>query len=122
MNNKETSSLLAIIKIAFPEFEISTEVIRLWHDFLQDVTYERAQSNLREHIATSRFPPRISDLLREDLQLPQSVYDMQRLETQQQMLELQVYHATEKVKPMPDHVRERLQATFSKMKVNADES
>ncbi|KGE18453.1 hypothetical protein [Paenibacillus wynnii] len=97
-------------------------MIQLWHLFLQEIPYARAQLNLRDHIAISRFAPRIADVIREDRLQPQSVYDIQRLENQMDMLELEEYHLTENAKPMPDYVREQLQATFSKLKVNPDES
>lgn len=121
MNNEETSSLLAVIKTAFPEFVITQEVIQVWHLFLQEIPYNRAQRNLRDHIATSRFAPRIADVIREDLQQPKTVYEIQRQEQEQAILELQEYHATEDVKPMPSHIAERLEKLFSKSKVNANE-
>lgn len=122
MNQKETSSLLAVIKAAFPEFEITPEVIRVWHGFLQEVTYPRAQANLHEYIKTSRFAPRIADVIREDDSTgPQSVYEVQRLEAQQAALELQEYHERENAKPMPEHVARKLNDLFSKAKVNTDE-
>ncbi|MEK4236509.1 replicative helicase loader/inhibitor [Paenibacillus sp. FSL H7-0714] len=121
MNNQETSSLLAVIKTAFPEFAISNEVIQVWYLFLQEIPYDRAQRNLRDHIATSRFAPRIADVIREDLHQPLTIYEIQRQEQEQATLELMEYHATENVKPMPERVSKYLENFFTKVRLNDDE-
>lgn len=122
MNNQETSKLLAVIKTAFPEFVITSETIQVWHLFLQKFPYDRAMSNLEDHILTSRFAPRIADVVREDLKQELTVYQIQQQENEQARLELQEYHETEKVGPMPDHIKAKLDAVFKKARVTLDES
>lgn len=107
MTQQETAKLLALIKTAFPEFEISKEVIMLWHNFLAKVPASLAQRNTMEYIATARFAPRISDIIKDDVQ--PSIYEVQEQQLEQDILELQEYHEKEDVKPMPDHIRKRLE-------------
>lgn len=64
MEKKETAKLLAVIKTAFPNFEITEPVARLWVEFMEGVPFERAQKNLKTHINTSKFPPTIADIVR----------------------------------------------------------
>jgi hypothetical protein len=67
MNKQETAKLLAVIKTAFPNFEITELVARLWVEFMEDVPFERAQMNLKYHIKSNKFPPTISDIVQLEL-------------------------------------------------------
>lgn len=64
MKQTETAKLLAVIKTAYPNFEITPAVTVLWHDFLQHMDSEEAQLHLREHIISNRFPPTIADIVK----------------------------------------------------------
>jgi hypothetical protein len=66
LKQTETAKLLAVVKTAYPNFDITEPVIRLWHQMLLNITFEAAQKNLFHHIQTNRFPPTISDILRKD--------------------------------------------------------
>ncbi|THF83716.1 replicative helicase loader/inhibitor [Cohnella fermenti] len=66
MNKQETAKLLSVIKIAYPSFEITQPLASLWLEFLKQVPFDRAQVHLNEHIASSRFPPTIADIVRYD--------------------------------------------------------
>lgn len=68
MKQTETAKLLAVVKTAFPNFEITEPVIRLWHQMLSGISFEQAQKNLMLHIETNRFPPTIADILRKDIE------------------------------------------------------
>lgn len=75
------------------------------------------------HLRSSPYPPKPSDIVGNYYNNPQlSVYQIQRQEQEQQLLELKEYHETEKVGPMPDHIREKLDAVFKKVRVTQDES
>ncbi|MBD0381233.1 replicative helicase loader/inhibitor [Paenibacillus sedimenti] len=62
MKQTETAKFLAAIKTFFPNFEITTAVTHGWQSMLEDVSFERAQQNLAQHIKTNRFPPTIADI------------------------------------------------------------
>jgi hypothetical protein len=62
----ETAKFLAVIKTAYPNFEVNPAVIKLWHEFIQHISFEKAQRNLYEHIASNKFPPTIADIYRYD--------------------------------------------------------
>lgn len=88
MKQTETARFLAVVKTAYPHFEISNEVARLWHEFLEEIDYQTAQANLREHIKSSRFPPTIADIVRND---PQQFVDHEqlKLETESRLAEME---------------------------------
>lgn len=96
--------------------------IDVWYAVLKDSSAEQAQRNLMDHFRTNRFPPTPADLIRAEEGRPLSVYEIQKQENEQQLLELQEYHEREDVKPMPDHIARRLDKLFAGMRVNDDES
>jgi hypothetical protein len=108
MNKQETAQLLAVIKTAYPAFEITEMVMRLWHDFLTDVSFERAQKNLREHISTNHFPPAIADVVKQ--KQPERICgDIRTLEETQQLL-AEIDEMERNAVPMPEHIRLKFEA------------
>ncbi|WP_199925747.1 replicative helicase loader/inhibitor [Paenibacillus bouchesdurhonensis] len=117
MKQTETANFLAMIKTAYPFFEITEPGTRLWHMMLQDIDFKTAQVRLADHIRTSKFAPTISEIVQAPEEKP-SYYDLLRQEEQQEQLALEAYN--EKAVPMPDHIRERLERR-AKRKVNSYE-
>lgn len=115
MKQTETASFLAVIKTAYPFFEISVPVTRLWHQMLQDMDYEIAKERLGYHIRSSRFAPAISDIVNQE-GTEQSFYQLQRVEEEEYALELKEYN--EKAVPMPSHLRERFERLAKERRVN----
>lgn len=103
MNKQETAQLLAVIKTAFPNFEITEPVVRLWHDFLTDISFDRAQKNLREHISTSHFPPAIADVVKK----PERICGDIRTLEETQLLLAEIDEMERKAVPMPKWVEEK---------------
>lgn len=68
--------LHSVIVTAYPNVELTEERISLWADMLQDISFEKAQKNLREHILLSAYPPAIADIIRRD---PEVFTDYDRL-------------------------------------------
>lgn len=120
MDHKQTANLLALIKTAFPEFTITQEVIALWCNYLKDVPASLAQFNLDNHIRTSRFAPRIADIVHEDPLPSQSYYDLLKQEQESERIALETYE--QQAVPMPDHIRARLNGLVEKKRVITDES
>ncbi|WP_055108926.1 replicative helicase loader/inhibitor [Paenibacillus ihumii] len=121
MKQTETASFLAMIKTAYPFFEITEPGTRLWHMMLQDIDFKTAQMRLAHHIKTSKFAPTISEIVQAPASESEepSYYELLRQEEQQERLALEAYN--EKAVPMPDHIRERLERR-AKRKVNSHES
>ncbi|WP_028609755.1 replicative helicase loader/inhibitor [Paenibacillus harenae] len=80
MKKQETAQFLAVVKTAFPHFEITEPVVHLWHEYLEPIPFDQAKKNLQEHIRSNRFPPTIADIVRLE---PNSTLhiDQLRLET-----------------------------------------
>lgn len=122
--------LLAKIKRAYPGFTnlinrdesgraLSSPTAELWHERLNinGVTLDQAMYALDLHIDNERFEPTIADILRPKKQL--SIYDVQKIEREQEVLSLKEYHENNIVGPPPDHVLEKLQKLFNKTRVPA---
>lgn len=58
----ETKKLLERIIMAYPNFELTTERIQFWREFLEDVPFEAAYKQLNLYIKANRFPPTIADI------------------------------------------------------------
>ncbi|WP_217496341.1 replicative helicase loader/inhibitor [Paenibacillus algicola] len=100
------------------------EEVAVWHDILQDIPTEIAIQKTRELCRiNTKFAPTPAEIYQACTE-PEtySIYELQRREQEQQLLELKEYHEREEVKPMPDHIANRLEKLFASMRVNNDES
>ena len=67
MTKQEVSLMLGVIQTAYPNFQKSgniNDVINLWFEFFCDEPVEIIKYVLRQHIATSPFPPTIAEILK----------------------------------------------------------
>lgn len=62
MNRDETKSLLKLIFLAYPNFEIPSEKVDLWSSMLTDAVFSKAKSNAEQHIKTNRYAPTIAEI------------------------------------------------------------
>lgn len=65
---------------------VKTEI---WLNLLQDLPFERASSNLREHIRTNAFVPTPADIIGQKDPEAFTDYNRMRLETAERKAELQ---------------------------------
>lgn len=61
---KEFGQLADAIKTYFPKDNMlpTDTAMELWYDMLKDMDYKSAYMGLKNHVATSRFPPTIADI------------------------------------------------------------
>lgn len=115
--------LMKLITNVYQNFEVEDPAkIDVWHAVLRETPIKVARLNLMDHFRTSRFPPTPADLIRLEYKQPLSVYELQKLDNDRQLLELQEYHEREEVKPMPEHIANRLNKLFAGMRVDEGES
>lgn len=64
MTFKEFGQLADAIKTYFPKDNMlpTDTAMELWYDMLKDMDYKSAYIGLKNHVATSRFPPTIADI------------------------------------------------------------
>jgi len=64
MNRQEFSTIASILKKAYGSDRVmpDQEAIDVWYGFLKDVDYSVMKVAVSEYIATSKFPPAISEL------------------------------------------------------------
>ncbi|MEC0239461.1 replicative helicase loader/inhibitor [Paenibacillus dokdonensis] len=120
MKQTETASFLAMIKTAYPFFEVTEPGVRLWHMMLTNLDYKTAQNRLANHIRSSKFAPSISEIVNPIADEERSFYELQRAEEEADKLALEEYN--EKAIPMPEHIRERIERFAAQRRVNRHES
>ncbi|MNC27787.1 hypothetical protein D3C75_759750 [compost metagenome] len=62
MNKLEVAKLYKEIKKRYANFDASLPAVEEDLNMLKDIPYEVAYSNVRQHIMTSDFPPKISQI------------------------------------------------------------
>lgn len=101
------------------------DVIGTWTDILQDIPPDIAMTATRRLCRIKAdFAPTPGEIYQACIERSTelTVYQIQQQEHEQRMLELKEYHETEQVGPPPEHVRQKLDAIFKKVRVTEDES
>lgn len=112
--------LMKLITNVYQNFEVNDpSKIDVWTAILRDTNVIEAKQNLMDHFRTNKYPPTPADIIRADQTQPLTVYEVQRLENDQHMLELKEYQENEDVKPMPDYIKKQLREL--RLKVISDE-
>ncbi|TVX93021.1 replicative helicase loader/inhibitor [Paenibacillus agilis] len=62
MNRAEVFELMIEIKANYPNFDTSDEEAERYYSFLQDFPLDAAMENIRRHILTDEFPPKIANI------------------------------------------------------------
>lgn len=128
MTRAEVILIIKYISRAYRNFNIDpsdlNDTVTVWHDILQDISGETAQRVTRQLCRiNTQFPPTPAEIYQTTLdEVTRTVYEVERLETEQALLELKEYHETENVVPMPERVRKRLEAIQQRVQVTSDES
>lgn len=70
MKINETAAIIEKISFLYPSFikdeSKLREIILTWHEVLEDYENEEILKNLKWHIKSSKFPPKISDLITQE--------------------------------------------------------
>jgi hypothetical protein len=64
MTKREVFHLLKLISVYYDPFDIHQEKVDEWYHVLKDDSFPRLEDNLRQHVANSPYPPRVSELIR----------------------------------------------------------
>ena len=66
MEREETKKIIRKINYLFANYFKADDlkfVIDTWHEILEDYEFEEVMKNLKNHIKTSSYPPKISDVV-----------------------------------------------------------
>lgn len=120
--------LMKYLSAAYRSFVIDESevdsIVGVWQDILQDIPNDTAMQAVRRLCReNTSFAPTPGEIYQAcmDRGTKLTVYQIQQQEQQQRMLELQEYHETEEVGPMPERVRQKLNALYKKTRVTQDE-
>lgn len=119
MKQTEMANFLAMVKTAYPYFEITEPGVKLWHFMLQELDYKDAQGRLARHIRSSKYAPTIAELLVDDQSSGPSFYEVLRLEEEEDQLMLEAYSQT--AVPMPDHILQKRRKLDERRRLNVNE-
>lgn len=110
MNKLEVAKLYKEIKKRYANFDASLEAVGEDLGMLKDIPYEIAEANVRQHIMTNDFPPKISQIrgrLGERLER-----ERMREETQSYFAQLELWKRV--AVPPPVGMREALYAKLGR--------
>lgn len=64
MTAQEVHRLLAVIRVAYPNWQKGQEIAasNLWEEALADIDYDAANAALKRHISTNKFAPTIAEI------------------------------------------------------------
>lgn len=62
MSRQEVKELLELIISLYPNIKLTREMANFWAECLEDITFEKAKTNLIKHVKQSRFAPTITDV------------------------------------------------------------
>lgn len=63
MTKREVFQLLKLISVYYDSFDFDQEKVDQWHTVLKGESYQKLEENLWKHVASSPYPPRISELV-----------------------------------------------------------
>lgn len=64
MTLEETKTMLIMIAAAYPNAKYPKEAVQIWHDVFKVIPAQHAIAAVKEHISTSQWEPKISELLK----------------------------------------------------------
>lgn len=63
MDQKQADMIIAKISATYPTFDLTKDRVKVWREFMSQIDFGLAIKRLNTHIATSKFPPSIADIL-----------------------------------------------------------
>ncbi|NLW90989.1 MAG: hypothetical protein GXY34_05250 [Syntrophomonadaceae bacterium] len=63
MDKEQFKKFVQTMTDAYPNWDPKTSRLELWADMLSDLNYFVAMARLKKHIATSKYPPSIAEIL-----------------------------------------------------------
>ncbi|WP_337034721.1 hypothetical protein [Paenibacillus illinoisensis] len=115
MTEAELTLLLTVAKRVHPNFSVEDEfTFGIWFELVSEVPFEVAQSNLKEHLRKSDYPPKPASLVGDYFNKSElSVYDQQALEHKELMLSIET--PEDECVPMPDSVERAIDQISNRM-------
>lgn len=80
MTRDQLKTVFKILANVYPNFEVSSEKLDIWHEFLKDQDYDVVLERVKTHVKEKKFPPTIADLREQQEKIPpyydEFVYDI----------------------------------------------
>ncbi|MEJ9210096.1 replicative helicase loader/inhibitor [Bacillus smithii] len=70
MTREELKNIFKVLVNVYPNFEVSSEKLNIWYEFLKDSDYQSVLNNTKEYVLSNRFPPSIADLNKKRESIP----------------------------------------------------
>ena len=62
MTRDEVKELFKFLKYVYPNFEVSSEKVDIWHELMADQDFLRVMKKAKEFAKENRYPPAVADL------------------------------------------------------------
>lgn len=107
--------LLTVAKRVHPSFSVEDEfTFGIWFELVNEIPFEVAQANLKEHLRKSEYPPKPASLVGDYFSKSElSVYDQQAIEQRELMLAIET--PDNECVPMPDSVERAIEQLGNRM-------
>lgn len=80
MTRDQLKTVFKILANVYPNFEVSSEKLDIWHEFLQDQDANAVMERVKAHVKEKKFPPTVADLREQKEKVPpyydEFVYDI----------------------------------------------
>jgi hypothetical protein len=70
MTRDELKNIFKLLVNVYPKFEVSSEKLNIWYEFLKDNDYQTVLRNTKEYVLSNPFPPSIADLNKKRESIP----------------------------------------------------
>lgn len=77
MTRQQVVELFRYIKMAYENFDVSSDKVDFWHESLKNQSTQNVLNKFKKHVKTNKYPPTISDLYEEP---PESKVNHEHLE------------------------------------------
>ena len=65
MTREQVVQLFKYIKMAYENFDVSSDKVDFWHESLKNQSFQNVLNKFKKHVKTNKYPPSISDLYEE---------------------------------------------------------
>lgn len=62
MTRDEVKGLFKFLKYVYPNFEVSSEKVDIWHELLADQDLNEVMRKAKDHAKTNKYPPSVAEL------------------------------------------------------------
>jgi hypothetical protein len=75
MTRDEVKKVFMVLRNVYPQFEVTSEKLDIWHKLFQDQNSAIVMKNLEQYVTVNKFPPTIADLREQKIKVQPDARD-----------------------------------------------